>query len=104
MDIKGVCYDVGRAYGGRFLTRPVFDPVTTRRELQIIRDDLHANAVRFQGRDITRLITAAAGALALGLPALGTQAGLRCRRQLLRRPPVIAGPPRPTAPSTLTSN
>jgi hypothetical protein len=43
MVIKGVCYDVGRAYGGRFLTRPVFDPVTTRRELQIIRDDLHAN-------------------------------------------------------------
>jgi hypothetical protein len=67
MDIRGVCYDVGRAYGGRFLTRPVFDPVTTRRELQIIRDDLHANAVRFQGRDITRLITAAAGALELGL-------------------------------------
>ena len=34
MDIKGVCYDVGRVYGGRFLTRPVFDPVTTGRELQ----------------------------------------------------------------------
>jgi hypothetical protein len=67
MDIKGVCYDVGRVYGGRFLTRPVFDPAATGRELQIIRDDLHANAVRFQGRDITRLITAAAGALELGL-------------------------------------
>ena len=67
MDIKGVCYDVGRVYGGRFLTRPVFDPAATRRELQIIRDDLHANAVRFQGRDISRLMTAAAGALELGL-------------------------------------
>jgi hypothetical protein len=67
MDIKGVCYDVGRVYGGRFLTRPVFDPVTTGRELEIIRDDLHCNAVRFQGRDITRLMTAAAGALGLGL-------------------------------------
>ena len=40
MDIKGVCYDVGRAYSGYFLTRRVFDPTTTRRELQIIRDDL----------------------------------------------------------------
>ena len=49
MDIKGVCYDVGRVYAGRFLTRPVFDPATTGRELQIIRDDLHCNAVRFQG-------------------------------------------------------
>jgi len=67
MDIKGVCYDVGRVYGyevarvnaGRF-GPPVFDPGTTRRELQIIRDDLRCNAVRFQGRDITRLMTAAA--------------------------------------------
>jgi hypothetical protein len=54
MDIKGVCYDIGRVYGGRFLTRPVFDPAATGRELQIIRDDLHCNAVRFQGRDISR--------------------------------------------------
>ena len=38
MDIKGVCYDVGRAYSGYFLTRRVFDPATTRRELQIIRE------------------------------------------------------------------
>ena len=67
MDIKGVCYDVGRVYGGRFLTRPVFEPAATRRELRIIRNDLHCNAVRFQGRDITRLMTAAAGALGLGL-------------------------------------
>jgi hypothetical protein len=51
MDIKGVCYDVGRAYSGYFLTRRVFDPATTRRELQIIRDDLHCNAVRFQRTD-----------------------------------------------------
>ena len=67
MDIKGVCYDVGRAYSDWFLTRRVFDPAMTRRELQIIRDDLQCNAVRFQGRDITRLMTAAACALGLGL-------------------------------------
>jgi hypothetical protein len=40
----------------------------TRRELQIIRDDLHCNAVRFQGTDITRLMTAATAALELGGP------------------------------------
>jgi hypothetical protein len=62
MDIKGVCYDVGRAYSGYFLTRRVFDPATTRRELQIIRDDLYCNAVRFQGTDVGRLITAATDA------------------------------------------
>jgi hypothetical protein len=67
MDIKGVCYDVGRVYPSRFLTRKVFDPVATRRDLQVIRDDLHANAVRFQGRSISRLTTAAEAALELGL-------------------------------------
>lgn len=67
MDIKGVCYDVGRAYSGHFLTRQVFDPAVTRRELRIIRDDLHCNAVRFQGTDTGRVMTAAAGALELGL-------------------------------------
>ena len=67
MDIKGVCYDTGRAYSDRFVTRQVFDPAMTRRELQIIRDDLHCNAVRFQGTDVGRLTTAAADALRLGL-------------------------------------
>ncbi len=52
MDVKGVCYEVGRAYSGYFLTRRVFDPATTRRELQIIRDDLHCNAARCQGTDV----------------------------------------------------
>jgi hypothetical protein len=66
MDIKGVCYDVGRLYSGQFLTRRVFDPVATRRELQIIRDDLHCNAVRIQGTDIGRVMTAASDALDLG--------------------------------------
>ncbi|MGH3206041.1 MAG: hypothetical protein ACRDOA_13420 [Streptosporangiaceae bacterium] len=66
MDIKGVCYDTGRAYGGGFVTRRVFDPAMTRRELQIIRDDLHCNAVRFQGTDIGRLMAAATAALELG--------------------------------------
>ncbi len=67
MDIKGVCYDVGRRYNRVFVTRQVFDPALTRRELRIIRDALHGNAVRFQGTDISRLITATADALDLGL-------------------------------------
>jgi hypothetical protein len=66
MDIKGVCYDTGRAYGPGFVTRRVFDPAVTRRELRIIRDDLRCNAVRFQGTDIARLMTAATDALKLG--------------------------------------
>lgn len=43
--------------------RPKFDPRTIRRELEIIRNDLHCNAVRIQGLDIDRLKTAAEYAL-----------------------------------------
>ena len=44
MNGKGVSYDVGRVMGLNW--RPVFDPAVVHRELEIIRDDLHCNAVR----------------------------------------------------------
>ena len=62
---KGVLYDVGRVLWVNW--RPVFDPAVVRRELQIIRDDLHCNAVKICGRDIGRLTFAAEAALELGL-------------------------------------
>jgi hypothetical protein len=66
MHRKGVCYDVGRVMLGHNW-RPDFDPAIVRRELEIIRGDLHCNAVRLQGLDITRLTTAAELALGQGL-------------------------------------
>lgn len=66
MKIKGVCYDVGRVVGGED-ARPEFDEGTTRRELEIIRRDLHCNTVRICGQDVERLITAGRLALDLGL-------------------------------------
>jgi len=65
MVIKGVSYDVGRVMAGNW--RPVFDPTTVRRELEIIRDDLHCNAVRICGLEIKRLVKTAEMALELGL-------------------------------------
>jgi hypothetical protein len=62
---KGVLYDVGRVLWVNW--RPVFDPAVVRRELQIIRDDLHCNAVKICGRDISRLTVAAETALELDL-------------------------------------
>jgi hypothetical protein len=62
---KGVLYDVGRVLWVNW--RPVFDPVVVRRELQIIRDDLHCNAIKICGRDIDRLTFAAETALELDL-------------------------------------
>lgn len=66
MNRRGVCYDVGRVMWGQDW-RPEFSPEETRRELEIIRDDLRCNAVRICGQDLGRLMTAAGSALDRGL-------------------------------------
>jgi hypothetical protein len=65
MRLKGVSYDAGRVLGMNW--RPVFDPHVVHRELEIIKADPHSNAMRICGRDITRLMTAAADAPDQGL-------------------------------------
>src|SRR5579872_6455591 len=66
MKLKGVNYDVGRILQGR-LSRPTFETNIVHRELEIIKNDLHCNAVKIQGFDVTRLMAAAEYALTLGL-------------------------------------
>ena len=44
MNRRGVCYDAGRVMGGQDW-RPEFSPEEARRELQIIKNDLHCDAV-----------------------------------------------------------
>lgn len=66
MKLKGVCYDVGRVIGGEN-QHPEFDEQSVRRELGIIRSDLHCNTVRICGQDIERVMTAGRIALDLGL-------------------------------------
>ena len=66
MNRKGVCYDVGREMMGS-KWRPHFDAQIVHRELGIIKKDMHCNAVRIQGLDIGRLMTAAEDALQQGL-------------------------------------
>ena len=66
MNRKGVCYDAGRfLMGGNW--RPKFDRDQVRRELAIIKNDLHCTAVRLQGLDIDRLMFASEAALLQGL-------------------------------------
>ncbi|MGW3962664.1 hypothetical protein ACWED2_22790 [Amycolatopsis sp. NPDC005003] len=65
MRAKGIGYDTGFERGGRF-NRP-FEPDLVRRELAIIRDDLHCTAVRLIGTDLDRIEFAAREAAALGL-------------------------------------
>ena len=64
MKIKGVSYDAGRVMGTNW--RPEFNPRVVIREFEIIKNDLHCNAVRICGRDIKRLIFAAREALKQG--------------------------------------
>lgn len=62
---KGMGYDTGFTVGG-YTGRPV-DQSLVQRELEIIRNDLHCNAVRLIGNDLDRLEVAAEYAAGLGL-------------------------------------
>ncbi len=66
MKRKGVCYDVGRVLEGT-LSRPSFDRWVVHRELEIIKNDLHCNAVRICGEEIERVMAAGEEALQQGL-------------------------------------
>jgi len=62
---KGVLYDVGRVMWENW--RPDYHPAVVHRELEIIKDDLHCNAVKICARDIGRLKAASEDALHQGL-------------------------------------
>ncbi|MEW2124516.1 hypothetical protein ACIOEZ_01385 [Streptomyces sp. NPDC087866] len=66
MRAKGICYDTGFLSHGAY-SRAHFDPDVVRRELAIIRDDLHCTAVHLTGGDPERLDLAARHAADLGL-------------------------------------
>lgn len=66
MRAKGITYDTGFVRDGRN-SREHFDPALAERELRIIRDDLHCNAVRVSGGDPDRLELTATLAADLGL-------------------------------------
>jgi hypothetical protein len=66
MRARGINYDTGFLSAGTS-TREPFDPEVVRREMRIIRDDLHCTAVRVTGGDADRLEIAATHAAAAGL-------------------------------------
>ena len=66
MRAKGMTYDTGFIRNGE-ISRDRFAPEAVRRELAIIRDDLHCNAVQLIGGDPDRLELAAGYAAELGL-------------------------------------
>src|SRR4051794_23026082 len=66
MRAKGISYDTGFINKG-VSSREPFDIAVVKRELQIIHDDLHCNAVRLTGGDVQRLDAAAGLAAEAGL-------------------------------------
>src|ERR1700734_867457 len=66
MRAMGMTYDTGFIRHGD-ISRERFDPAVVQRELRIIRDDLHCNAVQLIGGDPERLELAARWAADLGL-------------------------------------
>jgi hypothetical protein len=68
---QGIHYDTGTLFRGPGYAistrRSALNWSQVHRELQIIRDDLHANAVRIGGSDVTRMLITSELALSLGL-------------------------------------
>jgi len=67
MHYKGIVYDTGTEFTYGVSTRSTFDPDIMKREIDIIRNDLHVNAVRVCGGDTGRLEETARYALDQGL-------------------------------------
>ncbi len=65
MKLKGVTYDAGSVMYLNW--RPDFDPKSVSREIEIIKNDLHCDAIRISGLDINRLTIASEIALRQGL-------------------------------------
>jgi len=66
MRANGITYDTGFLRDG-VTSREQFDPVVVRRELTVVREDLHCDAVHITGGDPQRLQLAAEIAAELGL-------------------------------------
>jgi hypothetical protein len=64
---KGINYDVGTLMKGKEISKEVFDPAIVKREMDIIKNDLHCDSIRISGQDIERLTIASAFALEQGL-------------------------------------
>jgi len=77
---QGITFDTGFFSAGTS-TREPFDAEIVRREMRIIRDDLHCNAVRVTGGDPDRLDIAATHAANAGLDAVLSTEGMLCVRR-----------------------
>ncbi|KAL4914386.1 hypothetical protein BDW62DRAFT_220190 [Aspergillus aurantiobrunneus] len=83
MKYRGVVYDVGLRFSGSGYSVEPFNPAQVEYDMRIIANQIHANAVRIEGEEISRLATAARAAHSEGLtvffkPAARTAEHVRC--------------------------
>ncbi|HTE00994.1 MAG TPA: hypothetical protein VK668_17000 [Mucilaginibacter sp.] len=67
MFLRGINYDVGTSFRENELSRPDFDEPIIKKEIEIIKNDLHCDSIRISGYDINRLSKASEFALQQGL-------------------------------------
>ncbi len=66
MRVKGISYDIGISFGD-YQASLGMDTTTMRRELDIIKNDLHLNAIRLSGTNAQNMVSAARIAFEQGL-------------------------------------
>src|SRR5258708_15491176 len=64
---KGINYDVGTILHEGVSSRETLEPAIVFREIEIIRQDLHCNAIRISGKELERLTLASEYALGQSL-------------------------------------
>src|SRR4051794_13640042 len=81
MNRKGINYDVGTVFHEGVTSRENLAPEVIKREMEIIKNDLHCNAVRISGYDVGRLTCAAEYALQQGLEVWFSPAHINATEQ-----------------------
>jgi hypothetical protein len=67
MFLRGINYDAGTSFRKDELSRPDFDESVIKKEIEIIRNELHCDAIKITGHDVYRLVKTAEFSLEQGL-------------------------------------
>ena len=81
MQYRGINYDVGNNYRKGRSSREEFDPAVIETEIGIIHTELHCNAIRISGYEISRLVMASEYALAYGLTVFFSPSNINASRK-----------------------
>jgi hypothetical protein len=81
MFLRGINYDIGTFFRKGELSRPDFDEPVIKKEIEIIRNELHCDAIKITGHDAYRLARAAEFAAEQGLQVWLTPSNIDATRE-----------------------